>query len=122
MAGERWDAQGPIVIRREAGRLTVERLEIAGRLGTATATGSLDDAGTLDGTLRGQVPLGLLAVLRHEVREASGKLDLDVRVGGTLAQPTVLGGGTSNRGPVAPPDPAFLGPRLGSPLVGSPAP
>ena len=81
MAGERWDAQGPIVIRREPGRLTVERLEIAGRLGTATATGWLDDAGTLDGTLRGQVPLALLAVLRHEVREASGKLDLDVRFG-----------------------------------------
>src|SRR5262249_60372799 len=76
-AGERWEAQGPILVRREPGRLTVERLDVAGRLGTATVTGWLDDGGALDGTLRGQVPLALLAVLRKEVRDASGKLDLD---------------------------------------------
>src|SRR5258707_13932926 len=98
MAGERWDAQGPIVIRREAGRLTVERLEIAGRLGTATATGSLDDAGTLDGTLRGQVPLGLLAVLRPGGRGGPGKIDLDVRVGGARAEAPAPGRGAGNRG------------------------
>jgi autotransporter translocation and assembly factor TamB len=121
MAGERWDAQGPIVIRREAGRLTVERFEIAGRLGTATATGWLDDAGTLDGTLRGQVPLGLLAVLRHEVREASGKLDLDVRLGGTLAKPSVLGRGTITGGLVALRDLPFVIRDVEGRLVLSPA-
>jgi translocation and assembly module TamB len=121
MAGEHWDAQGPIVVRREAGRLTVERLEIAGRLGTATATGSVDDAGTLDGTLRGEVPLGLLAVLRHEVREASGKLDLDVRLGGTLAKPTVLGRGTITGGLVALRDLPFVVRDVEGRLVLSPS-
>ena len=101
MAGERWEAQGPIIVRREPGRLTVERLDAAGRLGNASVTGWLDDSGTLDGTLRGQVPLALLAVLRKEVREASGKLDLDVRLGGTLAKPSLLGRGTISGGLIA---------------------
>src|SRR5262249_21342496 len=82
MAGGRWEAQGPILVRREPGRLTVERLDVAGRLGTATVTGWLDDGGALDGTLRGQVPLALLAVLRKEVRDAAGKLYPDGRTGG----------------------------------------
>src|SRR5262249_13460049 len=100
MAGERWEAQGPVLGRRDPrppshpARLTVERLHVAGRLGTATVTGWLDDGGALDGTLRGQVPLALLAVLRKEVRDASGKLDLDVRIGGTRAKPSLLGRGT----------------------------
>jgi autotransporter translocation and assembly factor TamB len=101
MAGERWDAQGPIVVRRDAGRLTIEHLAIAGRLGTATVVGGVDDAGAVDVTVRGQVPLALLAALRREVREAAGKLDLDVRVGGTLARPTVVGRGTISSGLIA---------------------
>ena len=108
MAGERWDARGPIVVRRDAGRLTIEHLEIAGRLGTATAVGGVDDAGALDVTLRGQVPLALLAALRKEVRESSGTLDLDVRVGGTLARPTVLGRGTISSGLIAMRDLPFV--------------
>src|SRR5262245_5792540 len=32
-AGERWEGRGPVLVRREPGRLTVERLELAGRLG-----------------------------------------------------------------------------------------
>ena len=59
-AGERWEARGPIVIRREPGRLRLERLEVAGRLGTATASGVMADGGTLEGSLRGQAPLTLL--------------------------------------------------------------
>jgi autotransporter translocation and assembly factor TamB len=121
IAGERWEAQGPIIVRREAGRLTVERLEIAGRLGTATASGWMDDAGTLDGTLRGQVPLALLAVLRHEVRDASGKLDLDVRVGGTVAKPTLLGRGTISGGLIALRDLPFVVRDLEGRVVLSPA-
>jgi translocation-and-assembly-module (TAM) inner membrane subunit TamB-like protein len=121
IAGESWEAQGPIVVRREPGRLTVERLEIAGRLGTATATGWLDDAGALEGTLRGQVPLALLAVLRREVRDASGKLDLDVRVGGTLAKPTLLGRGTISGGVIALRDLPFVVRDLEGRLALSPA-
>ena len=108
MAGERWEAQGPILVRREPGRLTVERLDVAGRLGTATVTGWLDDGGALDGTLRGQVPLALLAVLRKEVRDASGKLDLDVRIGGTRAKPSLLGRGTISGGLIAVRDLPFV--------------
>lgn len=121
MAGESWEAQGPIIVRREPGRLTVERVEIAGRLGTATATGWLDDAGTLEGTMRGQVPLALLAVLRREVREASGKLDLDVRIGGTLAKPTLLGRGTISGGLIALRDLPFVVRDLEGRLALSPA-
>ncbi len=100
-AGERWQGRGPILFRREPGRLTLERFELAGRLGTATGSGRIDDGGTLEGTLRGQVPLALLAVLRPEVREASGRLDADVRLGGTLEKPIVLGRGTIGGGLLA---------------------
>jgi autotransporter translocation and assembly factor TamB len=99
--GERWEARGPIVVRREPGRLTLERLEVAGRLGSATAAGFADDAGTLDGTLRGQAPLTLLSVFRPEIREAAGRLDLDVRVGGTTAKPNLVGRGTISGGLLA---------------------
>ncbi len=121
MLGERWEARGPILVRREPGRFTIERLDIIGRLGTATATGWLDDGGTLDGTLRGQVPLALLTVLRREVREASGKLDLDVRVGGSLAKPTFLGRGTISGGLVALRDLPFVARDIEGRLALAPA-
>jgi TamB, inner membrane protein subunit of TAM complex len=100
-AGERWEGRGPVVIRRDSGRITLERLELAGRLGTATATGWLDDGGTIDATVRGQMPLALLAVLRSEIREASGRMDADVRVGGTVAKPTLVGRATISGGLLA---------------------
>jgi len=121
LGGERWEARGPIVVRREAGRLTVERLEIAGRLGTATVVGGVDDAGVLDATLRGQVPLALLAALRKEVRDASGTLDLDVRVGGSLRKPTVLGRGTISGGLIAMRDLPFVARDMEGRLVLSPS-
>ena len=121
MAGERWEAQGPILVRREPGRLTVERLDVAGRLGTATVTGWLEDGGAVDGTLKGQVPLALLPVLRKEVREAAGQLDLDVRVGGTLAKPALLGRGTINGGVIAMRDLPFVVRDMEGRLALSPA-
>jgi translocation and assembly module TamB len=99
--GERWEGRGPILVRREPGRLTVERLELAGRLGAATGTGRIDDSGTIEGLLRGQVPLALLSALRPEVREASGRLDVDLRIGGTTAKPVLLGRGTITGGLLA---------------------
>ncbi len=99
--GERWEGRGPILVRREPGRFTVERLELAGRLGAASGTGRLDDSGALEGTLRGQVPLALLGALRPEIREASGRLDVDLRIGGTTAKPILLGRGTIAGGLVA---------------------
>ncbi|MGH7393459.1 MAG: translocation/assembly module TamB domain-containing protein, partial [Candidatus Rokuibacteriota bacterium] len=100
-AGERWETRGPVVVRREPGRITVEPLELAGRLGSATATGWLTDAGAVEATLRGQAPLALLAIFRPEIREASGRLEVDVRVGGTTARPVLLGHGTIVEGLVA---------------------
>jgi autotransporter translocation and assembly factor TamB len=99
--GERWEARGPVLVRREPGRLTVERLELTGRLGAATGTGRLDDNGAIEGILRGQVPLALLSALRPEVREASGRLDVDLRIGGTTAKPVLLGRGTIRGGLLA---------------------
>jgi autotransporter translocation and assembly factor TamB len=101
MAGERWEARGPILIRREPGRITLEHLELAGRLGTATAVGWSDDSGRIEGTVRGQVPFALLKALRSDVRDASGRLDLDVRVGGTVTQPALAGRGTVSGGLLA---------------------
>ena len=121
MAGESLDAQGPIIVRREPGRLTIDRLDVAGRLGTATATGWLDDSGALEGGLRGHVPLALLAVLRKEVRDASGKLELDVRIAGTMAKPTVLGRGTISGGLIAVRDLPFVVRDMEGRLVLSPA-
>ena len=89
---------GPILVRREPGRFTIERLELAGRLGAATGTGRLDDSGAIEATLRGQVPLALLSALRPEIREASGRLDLDLRIGGTTAKPILLGRARSAAG------------------------
>src|SRR5262245_11265449 len=97
-AGERWENRGAIVIRREPGRDTLEQLELAGRLGTATAAGWADDNGIIEGTLRGQVPFALLKALRSDVRDASGRLDLDVRVGGTVSKPALVGRGTISGG------------------------
>src|SRR5262245_12674231 len=121
MAGERWEAQGPILVRREPGRLTVERFDVAGRLGTATATGWLEDGGAVDGTLKGQVPLALLSVLRRDVREAAGTLDLDVRIGGTLAKPALLGRGTISGGVIAIRDLPFVVRDMEGRLALSPA-
>src|SRR5262249_42347713 len=56
MAGERWEAQGPILVRREPGRLTVERLDVAGRLGTATVAGWPHDGAAPAATPRRQGP------------------------------------------------------------------
>jgi autotransporter translocation and assembly factor TamB len=106
--GERWEGRGPILVRREPGRVTVERLELTGRLGAASGTGRVEDSGTLEGTLRGQVPLALLSALRPEIREASGRLDVDLRIGGTTAKPILLGRGTIAGGLVAVRDTAVV--------------
>jgi translocation and assembly module TamB len=119
--GERWEARGPIVIRREPGRLTLERMEVTGRLGSATAAGFMDDAGTLEGTLRGQAPLTLLSVFRPEIREAAGKLDLDVRVGGTAAKPNLIGRGTISGGLLAVRDTPLVIREIEAHLVLSPS-
>jgi TamB, inner membrane protein subunit of TAM complex len=102
--GEHWEVRGPVVIRREPGRLTLEQLELTGRLGTATASGRLDDGGALEGAVHGQAPLALLSAFRPEIREASGRLDVDVRIGGSTAKPTLVGRGTITDGVVVPRD------------------
>jgi len=99
----------------------VERLDVAGRLGTAAVTGWLEDGGAVDGMLKGQVPLALLPVLRKDVREAAGQLDLDVRVGGTLAKPALLGRGTISGGLIAIRDLPFVVRDMEGRLALSPA-
>jgi autotransporter translocation and assembly factor TamB len=120
-AGERWENRGPILVRREPGRLTVEQLELAGRLGTATAAGWVDDNGTIEGTVRGQVPFALLKALRSDVRDASGRLDLDVRVGGTVTKPALVGRGTISGGLLAVRDFPFVIRDMEGRLAFSPA-
>src|SRR5262249_56149328 len=99
-----------------------EQLELAGRLGTASAAGRLDDSGAIEGTLRGQVPFALLKALRSDVRDASGRLDLDVRVGGTVTKPALVGRGTISGGLLAVRDFPFVVRDLEGRLAFSPAP
>ena len=120
-AGERWENHGPILVRREPGRVTVEQLELGGRLGTATAAGWADDNGTIEGTVRGQVPFALLKALRSDVRDASGRLDLDVRVGGTVTKPALAGRGKISGGLLAMRDFPFVVRDMEGLLAFSPA-
>jgi translocation and assembly module TamB len=91
LAGETFEAQGPVLLRREPGRLLVDRLQMASRLGTISGRARLDDAGPVEASVEGRIPLEVLAALRPEISEARGSLDLDLRVGGTRDRP-VLGG------------------------------
>src|SRR5215510_3023634 len=43
----------------------------------------------------------MLRVLRPEVREATGRVDLNIRVGGTTAKPNLIGRGTISGGLLA---------------------
>jgi hypothetical protein len=91
--GERWTARGPIIVRREPGRTTVEPLAIAGPIGLVTGQARLDDAGPIDAVLRGRIPLALLKTVSPNVTDAAGEVDVELRAGGTRAAPTLLGQG-----------------------------
>ena len=83
--------------------------------------GWVDDNGTIEGTVRGQVPFALLKALRPDVRDASGRLDLDVRVGGTVTKPALVGRGTISGGLLAVRDFPFVIRDMEGRLAFSPA-
>ena len=91
VAGETLTSQEPIVASFDASALRVERLLLAGRAGTISGRGTLNAAGALDGEMRGQIPLSVLAALRPEVEAASGNLDVTVTARGTTAAPEISG-------------------------------
>jgi outer membrane protein assembly complex protein YaeT len=96
--GGRFDAARPVVVSLRDRKVTLERstLVTAGANLEAAFTWDLrDDA--VSGDLRGRADLSLLSLLRREIR-ASGQLDVDVRVSGSLAAPTLNGRATVAEG------------------------
>jgi translocation and assembly module TamB len=99
--GERWEARGPVTVRREPGRTVVEPFSVNGPTGEVTGRARIDDAGPIDATLRGRVPLALVPTMVPQVTDASGEIELELRAGGTRAAPTLLGQGRVTDGLVA---------------------
>jgi hypothetical protein len=99
LAREEW--QGAILLRREPALLRVDRLTLRSRLGAMTASGTVTDAGALDFTADGQIPLAVVARLRPEIVEAEGVADARLRIGGTARAPAVTGEGTIRDGRIA---------------------
>ncbi len=94
VAGEEWRNRGPVLIRREAEVTRLERVELASPLGALTTTGSIGDGGRLEVSTRGRFPLAALAAFRSEIQEATGTLDVDANVNGTVTTPIVTGDGS----------------------------
>jgi translocation and assembly module TamB len=85
--GEEWTNRDPVVVRWEAGAVAVDRLNLAGRAGSLSATGRWDPHGDLDLEILGQVPLAILPAFRPEIRAAGGLVILVARATGTAAAP-----------------------------------
>ncbi len=98
VAGEPWQNRSPMLLRRTPGILHVESAEVAGHIGTLSATGAVHDGGRLDIQARGRIPLAVLASLRPEVREATGILTATVKIAGTTSTPEATGEGTISDG------------------------
>lgn len=94
VGGQALEARGPIVVSRDPGRVRLDRLVLSGAAGELSARGSLADTGAVDGSVQARLELGLLAALAPALQEASGTGEVDIRIGGTLAAPTLAGTGT----------------------------
>jgi autotransporter translocation and assembly factor TamB len=89
VAGEEWTNRGPVALRWAGEGLAVDRLEVAGRLGSLEAAGRTDTRGALDFTVKGRIPLAILPGLRPELLEAGGTLSVAAQIGGTGAAPSL---------------------------------
>jgi len=94
VAGETWENRGPVRLRWVGGRLTVEQLALASRLGELGITGTLAPGGTLDLAARGRLPLTVLPAFTPRVREAAGTLEVRLAVSGRVDAPALVGQGT----------------------------
>jgi autotransporter translocation and assembly factor TamB len=90
-AGEEWTNRTPVILRWDSDVLTVDRLDIASRLGDLKASGRVNPWGAVNLQVDGRVPLAILPSLRPEIREASGVLVLAGRIDGTAAAPRPAG-------------------------------
>lgn len=87
--------------RLEGGATSVDARASAGRAGTITVTGRvpLDRSGALDLAARGRLDLALAnSVLSAAGRQLTGAVTLDMRIGGTIAEPAVNGSLTVSNG------------------------
>lgn len=100
VSGEEWRVRGPVVVRRRPGVTMVERVEAESRLGTLTASASVRDDGSVEGSIQGRLPLAMVPTLRPEIREAAGIVELSARLAGTVADPRIVADGTIHDGRV----------------------
>lgn len=98
LAGEDVENDGPVVVRRLAGRTRIESLALAGRTGRFIVAGAVADDATADLDVRGRIPLAIVPAFSAAVAEAGGVLDATARVRGRLAAPVVTGDGTVSDG------------------------
>ncbi len=88
--------------RLNGGRATVDATVAAGPVGTLRIGGSapLGGTGALDITVRGGIDAGAASArtLGAAGRRLTGRLDLDARVGGTIAKPEIGGGANLTNG------------------------
>ena len=94
VAGETLNSARPVEVRWSQAGLQLARLELAGRQGTVSGSGTIGADRALDVHARASIPLAALAAIRPEIREASGDVEVSVRATGTLDAPLFSGDGT----------------------------
>jgi translocation and assembly module TamB len=92
--------QGPLRISLRGDGMEIERAELVGRGTRLKLFGGLSLAGGIRAGVDGRLDLSVLPSLSSEVRRASGQLDLDVKLSGEVAAPTMYGRAELHEGSV----------------------
>jgi translocation and assembly module TamB len=94
----RVDAAPPVVIGVEAGRVKLSSFSVTGANTSFVLEGARERSGELGLTARGALDLRLLAGLIPGVAEPRGQLAVEAHVGGTVADPLLVGTGALKDG------------------------
>lgn len=100
--GEGLQNDGPIVLEAEDGEIRLKQLVLKSSGGGAlSASGILSGFESANFTAAGKLPLKLLAAFSPEVSQASGTLEVNAAVSGTLEKPILTGHGKVVDGGIA---------------------
>ncbi|MFL5262340.1 MAG: translocation/assembly module TamB domain-containing protein [Anaeromyxobacteraceae bacterium] len=94
----RVDATPPVVLSVAAGRLALRSFKLSGANTEFVLEGVRERSGELALSAKGALDLRLLAGLLPGVEEPRGQLDVEARVGGTVAEPLLVGQGALRDG------------------------
>ena len=89
----RVDSEGPVTVALARGRVDVAPFTLRGANTELVLGGSREASGALDLSASGLVDLRLLAGLVPALKRPKGRLELDAHVGGTAADPVLVGSG-----------------------------